>query len=98
MSGEPKTFSTLRKEPTLNLVDDPLSVSKSLALSISIYVVPILEISYPLTYALPCEKPNANFASLATLPSSDSIPAAYIPRLVPANRCSLISNSKSSTV
>ena len=65
MSGEPKTFSTLRKEPTLNLVVIPESVSKSLALFTSTYVVPILAISYPLTYALPCDSPNASLDSTA---------------------------------
>jgi hypothetical protein len=49
ISGVPKTSSTLTKEPTSNLVVIPLSVSKSLALSTSIYVVPIFPISYPLT-------------------------------------------------
>ena len=53
MSGVPKTFSTLTKAPTLNLVVIPESVSKSLALFTSIYVVPTFLISYPLTYAVP---------------------------------------------
>ena len=79
MSGVPKTFSTFTKEPTSNLVVLPVSVSKSLALSTSIYVVPILAISYPLTYALPCDKPNASLDSEAVFPSSEVEPAAYIP-------------------
>ena len=71
ISGVPKTFSTFTNDPISYLVIVPLSVSKSLALSTSMYVVPILPISYPLTYALPCDRPNANFASEAVLPSSE---------------------------
>ena len=45
ISGVPKTFLTFTKEPTLNLVTVPLAVSNSLALSKSIKVVHIYEIS-----------------------------------------------------
>ena len=44
-SGEPKTFWTLTKLPTSNLVVKLFCVSKSLALSISTKVVPIVSIS-----------------------------------------------------
>ena len=98
ISGVPKTLVTFTKEPTLNLVVVPLEVSKSLALSISTYVVPIFAISYPLTYALPCERPSATFASLASLLSVENVPAAYTPRLSPDTKCSLTSKSKFLTV
>ena len=94
----PWTSWTFTKEPILNLVTDPLSVSKFLALSTSTWVVPIFLISYPLTYALPCERPNANLLSTAVLPSVDVASAANIPRLFPEAKCPLISNSKFLTV
>ena len=80
-----------------NLVILPLCVSNSLALSKSIKVVPCFSISYPLTYALPCDNPKESFASSAVLPSADVAPAAFIPRLVPDSKCSLISKSKALT-
>ena len=45
ISGEPKTFVTLKKFLTLNLVLLLFAVSKSLALSTSTKVVPILSAS-----------------------------------------------------
>ena len=45
ISGEPKTFVTLKKFLTLNLVLLLFAVSKSLALSTSTKVVPILSFS-----------------------------------------------------
>ena len=80
-----------------NLVTLPLAVSNSLALSISTKVVPCFSISYPLTYALPCESPKASFASEAVLPSLEVAPVSYIPRFVPDIKCSLISKSKALT-
>ena len=88
----------LTKGCCANLVILPLAVLNSLALLASIKVVPNFSTSYPLTYALPCPKPNANKASAAVLPSALVASAAYIPRLVPSIKCSLTSKSKFLTI
>ena len=62
-SGAPNTFVTFTKLPTLNLVAKAFCVSKSLAFSTSTKVVPIVSISYPLTYALPGDNPAAILVS-----------------------------------
>ena len=61
MSMYQKHFLRLQKNRH-QILDSTTISFKILALSTSIYVVPILPISYPLTYALPCDRPNANFA------------------------------------
>ena len=87
-------FVTLTNGNWANLVTVPLDVSKSLAFSRSIKVVPNFSTSYPRTYALPWENPNANKDSAAVLPCAVVASVAYIPLLFPDIKFSLTSKSK----
>ena len=82
MSGVPYTLVTLRKLPTLNVVTPALTVAKSLALFISLSVVPICSISKPWTYALPGWIASESKHSDASAPSSVLVPTSYEPVFV----------------
>ena len=67
------------KFPTSKVETPAFTVSKSLALLISLIVGEIFSISKPLTYALPGLTCNANKLELAVLPSSVVLPLVKTP-------------------
>ena len=67
------------KFPISKVETPAFTVSKSLALLISLIVGAIFSISKPLTYALPGLTCNANKLELAVLPSSVVLPLVKTP-------------------